>query len=70
MGYAIVANKPGGIEVLNKVLLGDLVVGDSEVLICHDAIGINFLDIYIRNGASPWPVESDLILGGPGRMPI
>ena len=32
------ANKPGGIEVLNKVVLGDLVVGDSEVLICHEAI--------------------------------
>ena len=66
MGYAIVANKPGGIEVLNKVVLGDLVVGDSEVLICHEAIGINFLDIYIRNGAYPWPVESDLVLGSEG----
>ena len=66
MGYAIVANKPGGIEVLNKVALGDLVVGASEVLICHEAIGINFLDIYIRNGAYPWPVESDLVLGSEG----
>ena len=66
MGYAIVANKPGGIEVLNKVALGDLVVGASEVLICHEAIGVNFLDIYIRNGAYPWPVESDLVLGSEG----
>ena len=66
MGYAIVANKPGGIEVLNKVVLGDLAVGDSEVLICHEAIGINFLDIYIRNGAYPWPVKGDLVLGSEG----
>lgn len=66
MRYAIVATKPGGIEVFNKVVLGDLVVGACEVLIRHEAIGINFLDVYIRNGAYPWPVESDLILGSEG----
>ena len=35
-------------------------------MICHEAIGVNFLDIYIRNGAYPWPVESDLVLGSEG----
>ena len=38
MRYAIVATKPGGIEVFNRVVLGDLVVGASEVLIRHEAI--------------------------------
>ncbi|MDC3234730.1 quinone oxidoreductase [Candidatus Puniceispirillum sp.] len=66
MRYAIVATKPGGIEVFNKVALGDLVVGASEVLIRHEAIGINFLDVYIRKGAYPWPVDKDLILGSEG----
>ena len=66
MRYAIVATKPGGIEVLSKVVLGDLVVGANEVLIRHEAIGVNFLDVYIRHGAYPWPVESDLILGSEG----
>ena len=66
MRYAIAASKPGGPEVFHKVMLGDLTVGDGEVLICHEAIGINFLDVYIRNGAYPWPVDSDLILGSEG----
>ena len=66
MRYAIAATRPGGIEVFNKVTLGDLVVGATEVLIRHEAIGLNFLDVYFRNGAYPWPVESNLILGSEG----
>ena len=63
MRYAMAAAKPGGAEVLRKIVLGDLAPGNDEALIRHEAIGINFLDIYIRNGAYPWAVESDLILG-------
>lgn len=66
MGFAMAAAKPGGSEVLHKIDLGDLTPGANEVLIKHDAIGINFLDIYIRRGAYPWPVENDLILGSEG----
>jgi len=43
-----------------------LVPAAGEVLIRHAAIGINFLDIYIRNGAYPWPVPGDLVLGSEG----
>jgi NADPH2:quinone reductase len=66
MGYAMAAAKPGGSEVLHKITLGDLTPTAGEVLIKHEAVGINFLDIYIRNGAYPWPVDSDLILGSEG----
>jgi len=47
MGYAMAAAKPGGSEVLHKITLGDLTPAAGEVLIKHDAVGINFLDIYI-----------------------
>ena len=66
MGYAMAASKPGGSDVLRKIELGALTPAAGEVLIGHDAIGINFLDIYIRKGAYPWPVESDLVLGSEG----
>jgi NADPH2:quinone reductase len=66
MRYAMAAAKPGGSEVLRKIELGDLTPAAGEVLIRHEAIGINFLDIYIRKGAYPWPVDSDLILGSEG----
>jgi len=66
MGYAMAATKPGGSDVLRKIELGALTPAADEVLIRHDAIGINFLDIYIRKGAYPWPVESDLVLGSEG----
>jgi len=66
MRYAMAAAKPGGSEVIHKITLGDLSPGADEVLIRHEAVGINFLDIYIRNGAYPWPAENNLILGSEG----
>ncbi len=35
--------------------------GPDEVSIRHTTIGVNFIDIYIRSGLYPWPVEQDLI---------
>ena len=66
MRYAMAATKPGGSEVIRKIVLGDIAPGVGQVLICHEAIGINFLDIYIRNGLYPWPVEADHVLGSEG----
>ena len=66
MRYAMVATKPGGSDVIRKIELGAMSPSDEEVLIRHDAIGLNFLDIYIRNGAYPWPVDTDLVLGSEG----
>ena len=66
MAYAIVAAKPGGSDMLRQVDITPPIPGDGEVLIRQTAIGVNFLDIYIRSGLYPWPVEQDLILGSEG----
>ncbi|NCF48068.1 MAG: alcohol dehydrogenase catalytic domain-containing protein, partial [Bacteroidetes bacterium] len=65
-GYAMAASCPGGVEVIQRVEIGEIQPAAGEVVIRHQAIGINFIDIYIRSGAYPWPVESDLILGSEG----
>jgi len=66
MRYAMAAKTPGGSEVLTQIELGDITAGAGEVVIEHEAIGVNFLDIYIRGGAYPWPVENNLVLGSEG----
>ena len=63
MAYAIHATQPGDIEVLEHVEFQLNDPGPDEVQIKHNAIGVNFIDIYIRTGAYPWPVEKDLVLG-------
>lgn len=66
MRYAIAATSPGGAEVLTKIDIGEMTPAAGEVVICHDAIGVNFIDVYIRSGAYPWPVDKNLILGSEG----
>ena len=66
MRYAMAAAKPGGSDVIRKIELSSMSPSAGEVLIRQDAIGLNFLDIYIRKGAYPWPVETDLVLGSEG----
>jgi len=66
MGYAMAAEAPGGAEVIHRIEIGDIIPAAGEVVIEHEAIGVNFIDIYIRTGAYPWPVEKDLILGSEG----
>ena len=43
MRYAIAATTPGGADVLTKIDLGDVTAGAGEVVIRHDAIGVNFI---------------------------
>ena len=66
MGFAMAARTQGGPEVIHRIDIGEIAPAAGEVVIEHQAIGINFLDIYIRTGAYPWPVETDLILGSEG----
>lgn len=66
MAYAIVAEKPGGTEVLKQIDITPPIPGAGEVLIRQTAIGVNFIDIYIRTGAYPWPVKKNLTLGCEG----
>lgn len=66
MPFAIVARKTGDADVLAQMEIEIPVPGPGEVLIRHEAIGVNFIDIYIRQGAYPWPVDENLILGSEG----
>ena len=66
MGYAMAAETPGGVEVIRRIEIGDITPAAGEVVIEHEAIGVNFIDIYIRTGAYPWPVDKDLVLGSEG----
>ena len=66
MGYAMAAETPGGAEVIRRIEIGEITPAAGEVVIEHEAIGVNFIDIYIRTGAYPWPVDKDLILGSEG----
>ena len=66
MGYAMAAATPGGTEVIRRIEIGEITPAAGEVVIAHEAIGVNFIDIYIRTGAYPWPVDKDLILGSEG----
>ena len=66
MPYAIVASAPGGTDVMRRCDLNIPQPAAGQVLIRQTAIGVNFIDIYFRQGLYPWPVESDLILGSEG----
>ena len=61
MSYAIVIDQPGDSSVLNYREVPDPVAGPGEVLIRTSAIGINYIDIYHREGK--YPVEFPLIPG-------
>ncbi|MEI4488136.1 quinone oxidoreductase [Frigidibacter sp. MR17.14] len=64
--YAMRADRPGGSEVLRQVAIDRPEPGPGEVLIRHTAIGINFIDVYFRTGAYPWPEGDTLITGSEG----
>jgi NADPH:quinone reductase len=66
MPYAIAAREPGGPEVLQRIDITLPEPGRGEVLIRQTAVGLNFLDVYMRDGLYPWPVERDFILGSEG----
>ena len=66
MPYAMVASERGGTDVIKRIEIEPPAPGEGQVLVRHAAIGVNFIDIYIRTGAYPWPVESNLVLGCEG----
>ena len=61
---AIQILKTGGPEVLEAVDLPTPNPGPGEVLIRHQAIGLNFIDTYMRGGL--YPVQLPAILGSEG----
>lgn len=52
---AMIARRPGGPEVLEWAELPLADPGPGEVLIRHEAAGLNFIDTYYRTGLYPWP---------------
>ena len=66
MSYAILARQPGDASVLHRVDREPPVPGPGQMLIRHAAVGVNFIDVYFRQGVYPWPVERDLVLGSEG----
>jgi NADPH2:quinone reductase len=66
MTHAIRFHQTGGPEVLRweEVSLGDTPAG--EVRVRHEAVGLNFIDIYHRTGLYPVPLPSGIGLEGAG----
>jgi NADPH:quinone reductase len=63
MSMKIVAEHPGGADVLRAIDVDAGTPAKDEVLVRHTAIGVNFIDIYFRSGLYPWPVDKNLVLG-------
>ena len=66
MSKVIQFDSPGGPEVM---VMRDLRVGDpgpGQARVRHHAIGLNYIDVYYRNGLYPAPYPSGLGLEGAG----
>ena len=59
----VVARAPGPAEVLEVEPFDPPPPEPGEVRVAHEAIGVNFIDVYFRSGLYPWPVERDLVTG-------
>jgi len=66
MSYAIIATRPGDSSVLARQDRDPPAPAAGQVLIRHAAIGVNFIDVYFRQGLYPWPAAENLILGSEG----
>ena len=58
--YRLIIRKTGGPEVLEREELGALEPGPGEVLVRHEAIGLNYIDTYHRSGLYPLTLPSGL----------
>jgi NADPH2:quinone reductase len=53
--HAILATEPGGPDVLVPDEIGDPLPGPRDLLVRLSAAGVNFVDVYHRNGTYPMP---------------
>src|SRR5579863_6069910 len=58
--YAITIRAHGGPEVLETQVITPDAPGPGQVLLRHTAIGVNFIDTYVRTGLYPAPLPSGL----------
>src|SRR5215212_11951164 len=63
---AVVVSEPGGPEVLRVVDRDDPAPGPREVLVDVAAAGVNFMDIYGREGRPPYGRETPFVPGAEG----
>jgi NADPH:quinone reductase len=66
MPYAMIAPAPGAADVLIRREIAMPSPGKGEIAIRHTAIGVNFIDVYFRQGSYPWPTPQELITGSEG----
>jgi NADPH:quinone reductase len=59
-GYRLIIRATGGPEVIERESLGPLTPGPGEVLVRHEAIGLNYIDTYHRSGLYPLKLPSGL----------
>ncbi len=63
---AIVIEAPGGPEALKLVEVEVGAPGPGEIRIRHHACGLNYIDVYHRNGAYPLPLPARIGMEGAG----
>ena len=63
---AVVIDAPGGPEQLKLVDVEVGAPGPGEVRIRHEACGLNYIDVYHRNGTYPLPMPARLGMEGAG----
>ena len=63
---AIKMMQVGGPEVLQWVDIDVAAPGPDEVRVVHEAIGLNFIDVYFRKGVYPQPLPGWLGMGAAG----
>lgn len=68
MSFAIKLKSPGGPEQLEQVAWPPQLPGAGEIRLRHEAIGVNFIDIYHRRGLYPLPAPNIPGVEGVGRI--
>jgi NADPH2:quinone reductase len=58
--YRLIFRQTGGPEVIERERLGPLEPGPGDVLVRHEAIGLNYIDTYHRSGLYPLALPSGL----------
>ncbi len=66
MSKAIIAYEKGGPEVLRLEEYFPGKPGPGEALVRHEAVGVNFIDVYLRTGLYPYPLPGIIGMEGAG----
>ncbi|PWF48957.1 quinone oxidoreductase family protein [Massilia glaciei] len=66
MAKAIVMQRTGGPEVMEYVDVEVGAPGPGQARVRHEAIGVNFIDVYFRSGLYPQPLPNGLGMEGAG----